>query len=159
MVQTICARLSMGEPLAVICRDIDVHPGTVRDWMAKDQSIADLVAWARVDGFDVLAAKVLELASSPVQGFVEEYERREKPRPADAGEDYQPEFEMVLVKRRGEDMLGHRRLQIDTILKLLAKWDPKRYGDKLQLADSDGNQLPPATFVIQPVQPAPRTDE
>jgi hypothetical protein len=28
------------------------------------------------------------------------------------------------------DMLGHRKLQVDTRLKLLAKWDWKRYGDK-----------------------------
>ena len=32
-----------------------------------------------------------------------------------------------------EDMLGHRKLQIETRLKLLAKWDPKRYGKKLDL--------------------------
>lgn len=156
MVAQICERLSNGEPLAAICRDIDVHPGTVRDWMANDQSIADLIAWARVDGFDMLAAKVMELASAPVEGTIEEYERHQKPRPKDAGDDYEPEFEMVLVKRRKEDMLGHRRLQIDTLLKLLAKWDPKRYGDRVQLADADGNQLPPATFVITPVQPTPR---
>lgn len=30
------------------------------------------------------------------------------------------------------DMLGHRKLQIDTRLKLLAKWNPKRYGDKIE---------------------------
>ena len=30
-------------------------------------------------------------------------------------------------------MLGHRKLQIETRLKLLAKWDPKRYGDKVDL--------------------------
>jgi hypothetical protein len=30
------------------------------------------------------------------------------------------------------DMLGHRKLRIDTRIKLLWKWDPRRYGDKLQ---------------------------
>jgi hypothetical protein len=30
-------------------------------------------------------------------------------------------------------MLGHRRLQIETRLKLLSKWDPKRYGDKIDV--------------------------
>jgi hypothetical protein len=37
-----------------------------------------------------------------------------------------------------EDMLGHRKLQIETRLKLLAKWNPKKYGDRVQLAgDAD----------------------
>jgi hypothetical protein len=33
-----------------------------------------------------------------------------------------------------EDMLGHRKLQIETRLKLLAKWNPKKYGDRTTLA-------------------------
>jgi hypothetical protein len=37
-----------------------------------------------------------------------------------------------------EDMLGHRKLQIETRLKLLAKWSPKRYGDKLGIGGADG---------------------
>ena len=31
-----------------------------------------------------------------------------------------------------------RRVRVDTRLKLLAKWDPKRYGDKTQLTGPDG---------------------
>ena len=31
-------------------------------------------------------------------------------------------------------MLGHRKLQIETRLKLLAKWNPKKYGDRTTLA-------------------------
>ena len=38
-------------------------------------------------------------------------------------------------------MLGHRKLQVETRLKLLAKWDPKRYGEKLALGGAD--DLPP----------------
>ena len=30
-----------------------------------------------------------------------------------------------------EDMLGHRKLQIETRLKLLAKFHPSKYGDKI----------------------------
>jgi hypothetical protein len=34
------------------------------------------------------------------------------------------------------------RLRVDTRLKLLAKWDPKRYGDKLQVGgDPDGTPM------------------
>ena len=34
--------------------------------------------------------------------------------------------------------LAHQRLRIDTRLKLLAKWDPKRYGELVKLSGSDG---------------------
>jgi hypothetical protein len=33
-----------------------------------------------------------------------------------------------------EDLTQHRRLQIETRLKLLAKWNPRKYGDKTVLA-------------------------
>ena len=36
----------------------------------------------------------------------------------------------VNIKIKREDMLGHRKLQIETRLKLLAKWNPKKWGDK-----------------------------
>ena len=36
-----------------------------------------------------------------------------------------------------EDMLGHRKLQIETRLKLLSKWDPKRFGDRVALTGAD----------------------
>jgi len=42
---------------------------------------------------------------------------------------------------REEDMLGHRKLQIETRLKLLAKWNPKKYGEKLALAGDAENPL------------------
>ena len=35
------------------------------------------------------------------------------------------------IEVKKEDMLGHRKLQIETRLKLLAKWNPKKYGDKV----------------------------
>jgi hypothetical protein len=34
-----------------------------------------------------------------------------------------------------------RRVRSDYRLKLLAKWDPKRYGEMLKLADHDGSSL------------------
>ena len=40
-----------------------------------------------------------------------------------------------------EDMLGHRKLQIETRLKLLAKWNPQKYGDKVQVGGDAENPL------------------
>jgi len=53
--------------------------------------------------------------------------------------DTQEPGEILTIKADGareskmEDMLGHRKLKIDTRLKLLAKWNPKKYGDTLDL--------------------------
>ncbi len=37
-----------------------------------------------------------------------------------------------------EEDPASRRVRVDTRLKLLAKWDPKRYGDKMQHTGADG---------------------
>ncbi len=43
------------------------------------------------------------------------------------------------------------RLRVDTRLKLLAKWDPKRYGDKLQVGgDPDGTPMQMICSWLQP---------
>jgi hypothetical protein len=38
-------------------------------------------------------------------------------------------------------MLGHRKLQIETRLKLLACWNPKKYGTKVALGGDAGNPI------------------
>jgi hypothetical protein len=73
-------------------------------------------------GFDALAEEALEISNTPVMG--------QKQVMGDKST-----FTTV------EDMLGHRKLQIETRLKLLAVWDPKRYGNKLELAGDPNNPL------------------
>ncbi len=120
----ICARLSAGEPLAQICRD-DGMPAvrTVSDWKKANDAFSADFARAREDGFDQIAADCLDIADTPLEGV----ETTTKP----GGE----------KEVRTGDMLGHRKLQIETRLKLLAKWDPKRYGEKLAIGGAD--DLPP----------------
>lgn len=115
MVDDILARLSEGEPLAAICRTPGYpHPSTFRDWVNADEDLSRRFARARADGFDAIAEEALRIADTPVEGV-----RRKETEDG--------------VEVTTEDMLGHRRLQIETRLKLLAKWDPKRYGDKVQV--------------------------
>ena len=47
--------------------------------------------------------------------------------------------------------LGHWRLQVDTMLKLLAKWDPKRYGELMKLGAPDGGPLKHKTLNVNAV--------
>lgn len=120
-VPAICARLSAGEPMTVICRDMGVSVRTVNDWRKADAEIAAQFDEARELGFDAIAHECKTIADTPQLGVIEKLE---------PGED----GELVVVERRTEDMLGHRKLQIETRLKLLAKWDPRRYGDALKLS-------------------------
>jgi hypothetical protein len=114
--QQICARLAKGEPLTHICESEEMPaPRTVSDWKEAHPEFSADFARARDQGYDAIAADCLRIADTPVEGV--EYTTK-----ADGG----------MEEKRG-DMLGHRKLQIETRLKLLAKWDPKRYGDKLGL--------------------------
>ena len=118
VVTLICERLSDGEPLAAICRDPDL-PGlrTVYDWMEADPEVAALIARARDEGEEAIAAECMTIADTPVAG-----ERRKVTKDG--------------VEVTTEDMLGHRKLQIWTRLQLLAKWNPKKWGDRQQIEHS-----------------------
>ena len=114
----ICERLERGEPLLQILRDDGMpKPRTVYDWQDAHPEFAAQFARARDIGFDAIAEDVLRIADTPMEG--EETE----------------DTPQGLKIKRG-DMLGHRRLQVETRLKLLAKWSPKKYGDKQQIEHS-----------------------
>lgn len=143
LVPVICARLATGkEPMTVICADLGVPVKTVNDWRLQDEGIRGQFDDARDLGYDAIAHDTLHIADTPQLGVIEKLELQK----AKNGR-----MVMVVTERRNEDMLGHRKLQIETRLKLLAKWDPRRYGDKVQLANSDGTNLPAPQFIIQPV--------
>lgn len=122
----ILGRLAKGEPLAVICRDEFLcNAETWRNWCKDDENLAIAYARAREDGFDQIAMQCLDIANTTHEGVETTIKQ-----------------DGSIEERRG-DMLGHRKLQIETRLKLLAKWDPKRYGEKVQteLVGKDGAEL------------------
>jgi hypothetical protein len=130
----ICERLSKGEPLAAICRD-EAMPGltTVYDWQKAHEAFSERFAGARVAGFDQIAMDTL-IADTPQMGEIVV----EKPIMVDG----KPLDGVTTKEVRQEDMLGHRKLQVETRLKLLAKWDPKRYGDRTLVGSDPENPLP-----------------
>lgn len=132
VIERIAARLSLGEPMAVICRDTGMPAyRTVKDWIDNNLTVAAAIALAREAGFDAIAAECLMIANTPVAGVVEKYEPVTTHDPDDP--EGKPVTRFELTERKVEDMLGHRRLQVETRLKLLAKWDPKRYGDRVSV--------------------------
>jgi hypothetical protein len=121
----ICARLSEGETLTSICRD-EHMPSRQRvyEWAKRNSTFSGHIARAREMGFDAIADEILRIADTPLIG--EEIEE------ADDGK--------IIKKRRG-DMLGHRRLQVEARLKLLAKWCPARYGDSVAVTGAGGGPV------------------
>jgi len=114
LADTICSELSNGKPLRQICREIGVSWSAVYDWQDAHEGFRERIARARERGEDAIAAECLEIADTPIVGVTKTHK-------ADGS-----------IEAKEEDMLGHRKLQIDTRLKLLAKWNPKKYGDKVE---------------------------
>jgi hypothetical protein len=115
----ILVQVADGIPLAEICRDENLPSvQTVYNWRDTYPDFSVAIARAREDGFDRIAADCLTIANTPMEGV-------EITTDTDGR-----------VSEKRCDMLGHRKLQIETRLKLLAKWDPKRYGERLQTEHS-----------------------
>ncbi len=67
----ICARLSAGEPLAVICRDEGMPATrTVSDWKAAHPSFAADFAHARDEGYDAIAISCLDIADDSTRDTI-----------------------------------------------------------------------------------------
>lgn len=120
IIDEIVERLREGEPLAAICRSPGMpSPARVRDWCDADPAAASAIARAREIGEEAIALEAQDI----IDGL-----RPVPGVPQDASRD----------KARAEIRL-----------KLLAKFNPKRWGDSTQIkhADADGNKLDTAPLV------------
>jgi len=117
----ICEQLSEGIPLRQICRENEGFPAwrTVYDWMGRDDALSASIARARDIGYDAIAEECLQIADNIELG--------QKQVMTDEGS-----------ATTVEDMLGHRKLRIETRLKLLAKFHPTKYGERLGLHGVEG---------------------
>jgi hypothetical protein len=132
LLETICEKLSDGTPLAEMCREEGMpSPGTVRNWMNDEvegvdgKRVSDAIARARIEGHDAIAARARLTARGKT---------------IDEGGDSSGDVQ-------------RDKLIIETDLKLLAKWDPKRYGDKTLLGSDPDNPLP-QNFSVNLVRPS-----
>lgn len=136
-ISKVLAGLREGTPLTIIC-DGEGMPcdNTVRDWAESDAELAADIARAREAGFDRIALDALDIADETSRDTVKGENGEERP---------------------NSEWITRSRLRVDTRLKLLAKWDPKRYGDR-QLIGSDPDNPLPAGFQVNLVKSQP-TDE
>jgi hypothetical protein len=127
--QEICEGLAEGIPLREICRrDHMPEWRTVYDWMGRDEALSAAIARARDIGYDKIAEECLQIADTPTLM-----------RRVTTGTD--PKTGAVVQSVVESDDVNHRRLQVDTRLKLLAKFHPKKYGDRAILAGDADNPL------------------
>jgi hypothetical protein len=106
----ICQRLSDGEPLRQICRDEHMPAWrTVYAWIAADSELAARIAHARDLGGDAIAEDTLKIMD-------EEPERT----PTEHGSKVDTGY------------VQWQKNRVEQRMKLLAKWNPKKYGERVQ---------------------------
>lgn len=121
----ICRRLANGEFLRVICREEGMpHWNTVYDWKDENPEFAGRIARAREIGFDAIAEDSMVLLEEKPERTGTQF-----------GDKVDPGY-VAWQKNRAEQRL-----------KLLAKWAPKKYGEKVALTDGDGKPLQGAPVV------------
>lgn len=156
LAERLCAHLAGGKALRSACR----LPGmprmtTVYRWMREHEEFRSRYARACEDRTDAMAEEILAIANTPVEGVIEKMEPvpvRDADGAIKRDEQGNEVTELRVVERRREDMIAHRRLQIDTRKWLMGKLKPKKYGEKLDV-DVSGKmtleQLVAAAAVIE----------
>lgn len=116
-----------GVPLRELCRQEGMpNWRTVYSWISSDEELAARIAHARELGFDAIAEDILDIADDGTNDWVTRKNSRGN-------------TEVVL----NTDHVQRSKLRIETRLKLLAKWNPKKYGDKstTELTGADGGAI------------------
>jgi hypothetical protein len=119
--------LSQGEPLAAICRSDEKfpHPSHWRDWCHEDDKLAIAYARAREEGEEKIASDCLEIADDGTNDYMEQRDKDD----------------ILIGWRLNGEHVQRSKLRIETRLKLLAKWNPKKWGEKTILAGDEENPI------------------
>ena len=113
--ELILARLRIGVPLVAAAREAGISSDTFRNWCDADEALAIAYARAREAGEDVIAQEALEIWDETPARYATEHGTRVDPA-----------------------FVQHQRNRAEGRLKLLAKWNPKRWGDKIDHGGSVG---------------------
>lgn len=129
----ICERIANGDSLRSICKEEGFpSKSTVLKWIFKDQNkeFSDQYDKAREIQAQLLADEIVEIADTPKLGIIQKLDA--------SG---------AIIETKQEDMLGHRRLQVDSRKWYLSKVLPKIYGDKMEHSGPGGGP-----FVLEVVK-------
>jgi hypothetical protein len=115
----ICEELALGKSMRTVCKMADMPAmSTVFKWLRENKEFSEQYARAKQESADAMAEEILDIADT-----------------TEEGETITEKIEGTEVKRG--DMLGHRKLKIETRKWLMAKMKPKKYGEKLDLTSGD----------------------
>ncbi len=119
----ICEQLADGKSMRTVCKQEDMPAmSSVFKWLREHDGFSEQYAKAKDESADAMAEDLLDIADTPVMGEIKTI----KPDGS--------------VEIKQDEMLGHRRLQVDARKWLMAKMKPKKYGEKLDMT-SDGEKL------------------
>lgn len=110
----ICDAVSSGKTVAQICRELDIARHQIYAWIEADKAFATKMEIARAAGYDAIADEALEIADDGTMDTLEN-------------------------GKIDREWVARSKLKVETRLKLLAKWHPKRYGDKLEIESTNRN--------------------
>jgi len=110
--------ISHGKTLREFCR-LEGKPAwrTVYHWMEKDKDFATRIAHARELGHDAIAEETLEIIDTPPEMATSSGK--------DSYSEHRDSAHVTWLKNRVEQRM-----------KLLAKWNPKKYGEKVGIEHS-----------------------
>lgn len=131
----IYAEVASGKALdRVLGKDGLPASATFWRWHMEDEAIRENLARARLNGVEVHLEEALSIADTPMEGKIVTRKLDKDGNPYD--------------EVRTEDMLGHRKLMIDTRIKRAQMIAPRKYGPKLDMT-SDGERLQLATIIAE----------
>lgn len=117
IINKIVAGLSDGRTLREMCREEGMPSFVaVYDWIKADEDVALRIACAREAGYDCIADQIIEIVDDASNDTVMNEDGTE---------------------RTNGEVVARSRLRAEMRLKLLSKWSPKKYGDKLAVGGAD----------------------
>lgn len=119
VIDEIVDSLSKGITLRDICRRAGMPDWTtVYQWMRNDEELSQRIAHARELGYDAIAEETVEIIDTPPERCMTEF-----------GDKVDP------------GSVQWQKNRVEQRLKLLAKWSPKKYGEKIGVEHSGTVQL------------------
>jgi hypothetical protein len=116
-----------GKSLRKVCEENEIKPSTFLRQVALDENLAEQYARAMQVRADTHFSEIVEISDTQQIGTVE------------TSKEWGTETKTA-------DMVEHRRLRIDARKWVIARMNPRKYGDKLELA---GDKDAPITVAIK----------
>lgn len=119
----ICDRLSTSNSsLAVICKEVNINPSTVFEWIKNNESFSNNYARAREAQADFLADEILEIADDNTRDT----------KTIKKGNEF--------IEVEDTEWTNRSKLRVEARKWIASKLKPKKYGDKLDMT-TDGEKI------------------